>query len=153
MLTDTYLYYFKTKEDDQAAGMIPVLGCLVRDASEKTGKKFSFEIRSKDRGYLIYADSQQEMEQWLSKIVSVSRPKSDHSNEHWRDGETIMLSVKGMMCDHCEERVKQILARVPGVQHFDVDTNEEVVTVSGKVDVTELCINLEEAGYLPSVQT
>lgn len=137
ILQNYKLGYFKTKEDDQAAGMIPLAGCIIRDISEKTGKKFCFEIRTKERSWAMYADSQAEYDNWTKKIAQAAKPVPGPLQSETPDSESIILSVKGMMCEHCEGRVRQILTRTNGAQSFNVDCEEEVVTVTGRINLSE----------------
>jgi len=56
-----------------------------------------------------------------------------------------------MMCEKCEERVKQLISACKGVNSVHVDTNEETATIKGKFDLSELCNSLEESGFLPNL--
>jgi len=55
----------------------------------------------------------------------------------------VVLSVKGMMCERCEDCVKQIIQRIAGVVTVKVDTNEETAVVNGKFDLNQLFNALE----------
>jgi copper chaperone CopZ len=60
----------------------------------------------------------------------------------------IILEVPGMTCGHCEAAVKQELARVPGVEHVDVDLATKLVTIAGSdFDLAALTAAVDEAGY------
>jgi len=74
VLKDDVLYYFKGKEDNEAAGSISVENCSIQTANNKTGKKNSFEIltQMKERNYYLYAETASEMEEWISILSKVS---------------------------------------------------------------------------------
>lgn len=64
-------------------------------------------------------------------------------------GQTIALSVKGMMCAHCQKRVKKALEAVPGVASADVDLEKAraVAFCSPEVTAESLVRAVTEAGY------
>jgi copper chaperone len=56
--------------------------------------------------------------------------------------------VAGMSCEHCRESVTEELARVPGVEHVDVDLETKLVRVRGRsLEDTALVAAIDEAGY------
>ena len=57
------------------------------------------------------------------------------------------ITVSGMSCEGCEERVEEALITVPGVTAVDVDRTTETATVEGSGTVDELVASIEEAGY------
>jgi len=57
------------------------------------------------------------------------------------------ITVSGMSCEGCEERVEEALATVPGVTAVDVDRTTETATIEGSAPVDELVAGVEEAGY------
>ena len=62
--------------------------------------------------------------------------------------ETIVLSVPGMSCGHCEMAVKTEVGKVAGVQSVDVDLATKDVTVTGSdLDRAALVAAIDEAGY------
>jgi len=75
-LTGTSLAYFKQPSDTTPRGTIELQGSEVFTADEKTGKKFSFEVKTPDRDFLIHADNRSELEEWFevlkSKVARIS---------------------------------------------------------------------------------
>ena len=63
--------------------------------------------------------------------------------------QTITLSVKGMMCQHCQARVKKALEAVPGVEQAAVDLKgaSAQVTCEETVKADTLAKAVTEAGY------
>lgn len=61
----------------------------------------------------------------------------------------ITLKVKGMMCAHCEERVKNALLAVPGVKSATADHEKEqaVVVTDGTADLAALKDAVVKQGY------
>lgn len=149
------MYYFKARENDQvASGLIDLENFSIQNAFKKTGKKFSFEIDTKDRVYFLYADNQSEMEEWMNILSNTSKnykiQQSDRSS--FVEGGALVLSIKGMMCERCEVRVKNIIQKIPGVTSSEINVNDELATIEGKFNVNQVCVALEESGFLPVVQ-
>ena len=65
------------------------------------------------------------------------------------DGETKTLKIKGMMCGHCEARVKQALESLEGVEESKVshESGTAVVILSAPVDEKLMKQNVEKEGY------
>ncbi|AFK19527.1 heavy-metal-associated domain-containing protein [Haloferax mediterranei ATCC 33500] len=61
------------------------------------------------------------------------------------------ISVTGMTCEHCEQRVAEALAEVSGVASATADREAEAATVEGDVDSADLVAAVEDAGYEASV--
>ena len=59
------------------------------------------------------------------------------------------MKIKGMMCGHCEARVKKCLEEIPGVIEADVSykKNRAVVTLSEEVSDEILKNTIEAQGY------
>ena len=59
------------------------------------------------------------------------------------------LNLEGMMCGHCEARVKQALEAIDGVSSADVshEKGTAVVTLEKDVSDTVLKSAVEEQGY------
>ena len=64
-------------------------------------------------------------------------------------GETKTLKIKGMMCGHCEARVKQALESLEGVEEAKVshEAGTAVVILSAPVDEKLMKQNVEKEGY------
>ncbi len=64
-------------------------------------------------------------------------------------GEQITLSIQGMMCAHCEGRVKQALEALPEVEQAAVshESGTAVVSLCGQVAQDALKQAVEDAGY------
>jgi copper chaperone len=62
--------------------------------------------------------------------------------------ETIVYTVPGIHCSHCERAVKDELQRVAGVRAVEVDLEAKRVTVEGGgLEDTALREAIAEAGY------
>ena len=59
------------------------------------------------------------------------------------------IKIEGMMCPHCEARVKKALEEIPGVASADVshERGDAVVTLSSDVSDSVLKGAVEAAGY------
>ena len=61
---------------------------------------------------------------------------------------TVTLKVEGMMCPHCEARVKSVLEAVEGVESAVVSHNDGTAIVSGEaLDIEALVSVVTNAGY------
>ena len=61
---------------------------------------------------------------------------------------TMVLSVPGMTCGHCEAAVKQEVGGVPGVASVDVDLTSKMVTIAGDpLDRDAIIAAIDEAGF------
>ncbi len=63
--------------------------------------------------------------------------------------EEIVLKVNGMMCGGCENRVKNAIQNIDGVESVTVDHNTGKVVVTTNKEVSENIIieTLEDIGY------
>ena len=61
----------------------------------------------------------------------------------------ILLHVEGMMCEHCQARVKKCLEELPGVSGAEVSHKEgtALVTTDGSVSAETLKAAVEAQGY------
>ncbi len=73
-------------------------------------------------------------------IKSTEKEKTEMSNE-------TTLTVKGMMCAHCEARVKAALEAVPGVTSADVSHEKGTAKVTGTASRDALVKAVASAGY------
>ena len=74
------------------------------------------------------------------------RKKSINKKEN-KDMNTTTLKIKGMMCAHCEARVKAALEAVPGVTKAEVSHKKGAAVVTGSADAAALKAAVEGAGY------
>ena len=62
--------------------------------------------------------------------------------------DTLVLSVPGMTCGHCEAAVKQEVGAVAGVASVDVDLDSKDVTVVGDALARDAIVEaIDEAGF------
>ena len=68
--------------------------------------------------------------------------------EHSSSTQTLVLSVPGMTCGHCEASVKSEVGKVAGVTGVDVDLDSKDVTVTGTdLDRAAIVAAIDEAGF------
>lgn len=60
---------------------------------------------------------------------------------------TTTLTVTGMTCEHCEQKVIDALEAVDGVQSAAADREAEQATIEGEADVDRLVAAVQDAGY------
>jgi len=64
------------------------------------------------------------------------------------DMDTILYTVPGMSCGHCEAAVKQEISALQGIEGVVVDLNSKRVEVTGSgLDDAAIRAAIEEAGY------
>jgi len=62
--------------------------------------------------------------------------------------DTILYTVPGMSCGHCEAAVKQEISALQGIEGVVVDLNSKRVEVTGSgLDDAAIRAAIEEAGY------
>lgn len=66
-----------------------------------------------------------------------------------KEDNNMKISVKGMMCAHCEAHVKKALEALPGVESATASHEENLVTLTlnGEVSEEEIKKAVEDAGY------
>jgi len=60
------------------------------------------------------------------------------------------LTVEGMTCGHCEQKVETALEGVDGVTDATADRDAGTATVDGDADPATLVAAVEDAGYSAS---
>eukprot|EP01114_Cavostelium_apophysatum_P013371 TRINITY_DN3225_c0_g1_i1.p1 TRINITY_DN3225_c0_g1~~TRINITY_DN3225_c0_g1_i1.p1 ORF type:complete len:1612 (-),score=534.39 TRINITY_DN3225_c0_g1_i1:42-4877(-) len=85
-LADDGLYYFKDKTSADPVGVITLDGCLVKDGYEATKKKFTFVLELPSGTYQILANSQDEMDDWVIAINSLTASLREDFVRQWRGG-------------------------------------------------------------------
>ncbi|MCR5760576.1 MAG: heavy metal translocating P-type ATPase [Sphaerochaetaceae bacterium] len=85
----------------------------------------------------------------LCKIYDPSRDKKISKKEKKIMENVFEMDIEGMMCPHCEARVKKALEEVPGVKGAEVshEKNSAVVTAETSVEETALSKAVTDAGY------
>ena len=74
-------------------------------------------------------------------------PKSDKKISKEKTEMKTTLKIKGMMCAHCEARVKAALEAVPGVTSADVSHKKGTAVIDGTADRETLTAAVKSAGY------
>ncbi len=61
----------------------------------------------------------------------------------------ITLNVKGMMCSGCENRVKNVLSQIDGIENVTADHLTGIVTIHSNKDISKeiLTESIEDIGY------
>lgn len=58
-----------------------------------------------------------------------------------------VISIEGMMCQHCVAHVTKALTGVSGVEHVTVSLENKNATVTGSADDAALTAAVVDAGY------
>ncbi len=63
--------------------------------------------------------------------------------------ETLIIKVKGMVCNGCENRIQNVLKRVEGIDEVVADHKKELVTIktNSKVDKNVIYEKIEDLGF------
>ena len=62
---------------------------------------------------------------------------------------TLNIKVKGMVCNGCENRVKNVLKTIDGVKEVNADYNQEIVTIKTNLEIDKNIIyeKIEDLGF------
>lgn len=86
-------------------------------------------------------------------FVNIRSPKRDKKIKQKRKKESLKMEktikIEGMMCPHCEARVKQVLEALPQVDSADVSHEQGTAVLTMNADVTDEILKkaVEEQGY------
>lgn len=85
----------------------------------------------------------------LEQIIDTEKQTDQTDTKKEEKNMTKTLKVEGMMCEHCEARVKKALEAVPGVENAVADRNAgtAVVTLSAPVGNEDLSAAVEAQDY------
>jgi Cu2+-exporting ATPase len=85
----------------------------------------------------------------LNKENTKTTLESDSEVIDQKEEKNMKISVKGMMCAHCEAHVKKALEALPGVESATASHEENLVVLTLNGDVSEEDIKkaVEDAGY------
>ena len=78
-----------------------------------------------------------------------SNNHADNETDDTKEENVMEITVKGMMCPHCEARVKAAMEKLDGVASAAADHDHDLVTLELSAEVAESAIKaaVEEAGY------
>ena len=90
-------------------------------------------------------------------LVNIRDARHDHKIRHSKavhgpaekEGNTVTLKIKGMMCGHCEEAVRKALEAIPGVASAAADHEKSIAVVDLAAPVDEAAFKkaIEDEGY------
>ena len=86
----------------------------------------------------------------LVKIHKTKKQKVIEKKIINNEGTSMKITVKGMMCEHCEMHVKKALEAIDGIESAVASHKDELVTIttSKEVDKNLIKAAIEEAGYI-----
>ena len=58
-----------------------------------------------------------------------------------------VITVNGMMCNHCKARAEKVCKEVPGVEDALVDLAAKTVTITGNADIAAVKKAITDADY------
>jgi len=60
----------------------------------------------------------------------------------------IILNVKGMMCEGCENRIKNALSNIEGIKNIVANHKEGTVTITAvNIDIDKVKEKIEDIGF------
>ena len=61
----------------------------------------------------------------------------------------VVLNVKGMMCESCENRIKNLLKNIDGVEEVKADhnTGKVIITLNKDIEKGTISEAIEDIGY------
>ena len=83
------------------------------------------------------------------KLYGKDGPAQQAAQSEKEDGQTCTLRIKGMMCEHCENRVRTALEALPQITSAQVShkAGTAIVTLNAPVDDETMKQAVEEQGY------
>eukprot|EP01121_Diplochlamys_sp_Union-15-3_P022338 TRINITY_DN9470_c0_g2_i1.p1 TRINITY_DN9470_c0_g2~~TRINITY_DN9470_c0_g2_i1.p1 ORF type:complete len:199 (+),score=37.57 TRINITY_DN9470_c0_g2_i1:34-597(+) len=141
ILSDNVLFYFASDKDLEPIRKINLIESHIQPV-QIDGKENCFEIKTPEKIYCLQADNDDILMSWVNALLKSSTAWGDSTVEENR------LSIKGMMCQRCVKKVKEILLNTTGASQFTLDEAKEVAVIIGKVDLMEISHRLEAAGFL-----
>lgn len=72
---------------------------------------------------------------------------SCHAHEEKEKCQQIVVTIKGMSCNHCRNNVEQIIATVPRVEKVTVDLPTEKAVIEGNPDMEQVRKAVESIGF------
>ncbi|WP_026492069.1 heavy metal translocating P-type ATPase [Butyrivibrio sp. XPD2002] len=85
----------------------------------------------------------------ISQATDTDSAGADINIEDEKETNEMKITVKGMMCEHCEAHVKKALEAIDGIDSAVASHNDNLVTITNSKDVDEAAIKaaVEDAGY------
>ena len=90
-------------------------------------------------------------------LVNIRDARHDHKTKPAKavhgpaekEGHTVTLKIRGMMCGHCEAAVRKALEAIPGVASAAADHEKSIAVVDLAVPVDEAAFKkaIEDEGY------
>ena len=85
----------------------------------------------------------------ISQATDTDSAGADINIEDEKETNEMKITVKGMMCEHCEAHVKKALEAIDGIDSAVASHKDNLVTITNSKDVDEAAIKaaVEDAGY------
>lgn len=127
-----------------AAAMSLSSFCVVLNALRLNTKRFKFETesRNKEKGKVLVVDSNlEESKEQKIYVTNITIKNIENNNEQLEEEKeskkmTKTMKINGMMCGHCEARVKKVLEELAGVSLAKVSHEEGTAVVTCDDTVT-----------------
>lgn len=79
VLREDGLHYYKSQSDETAAGVLSLSSAAVRPTVAARQPDYAFEILTKNRAYLLHADSEEDVEEWVALLARAAN-RSYHAS-------------------------------------------------------------------------
>lgn len=79
VLREDGLHYYKSQSDETAAGVLSLSSAAVRPTVAARQPDHAFELLTKNRAYLLHADSEEDMEEWVA-LLARAASRSYHAS-------------------------------------------------------------------------
>lgn len=96
------LSYYRTEQDENPIGMIPLEGCLVNNADESLRRKHCFVLSTRFRNYFLEASDQFEMAGWIESIRFQSE-LGEELNEQASEKVKLFNRLNSLLAQHDKE--------------------------------------------------
>jgi len=113
------------------------------------GSDNCFTVVTPEDALEFCANTTEEMAPWINFLVQASfRDQLLRTGSTTEEEQSIVYSVKGMMCAAHGDTVRAVVYEIEGIEQFKLDYKEELLHLRGQFDRLVVENNLERIGFI-----
>ncbi|XP_077246417.1 heavy metal-associated isoprenylated plant protein 3-like [Tasmannia lanceolata] len=101
------------------------------------------ESKTKKKVELISPQPKKENDGEAKKTEEKAETKHEEKKKEGPQVTTVVLKIR-LHCEGCIQKIRRIILKIKGVEHVEVDSQKDLVTVRGAMDVKTLSVYLKE---------